>query len=499
MTNKNKAYASLILNIAIVVITTVALIYSLFFGGEGNMEGADFSLFCFFTIDSNILVTIASAILIYYNIKNLRNDTNAYPKWALILKYMGTAAVGLTFMTVMLFLGIVYTYPRVLNSMNFFFHLLTPLLAFIGLCFFESGKISKKEMFLGTVPMVIYGIVYLLCVLVFGVWDDVYFFTFGGHIFMAPISFVVMFLVTLGISYGIYKLQQYFTNHDVSKKVAGLMLILFFYFFAYFIGYAAAILIENIFIQLIVFDAVATIVIWALSLAMRNSSVYDAYWSLTPMVVAFYLFVTSPNINIYSLILFLVFELWGLRLTINWITTFDDLEWEDWRYRMYRSNLSPLMWHIANFFGIQMMPTIFVFLGFLPFIALTRFVDASPLSLIGSAIILLGIAFEFFADRHMHRFLKRGVREVCQEGLWNYSRHPNYLGENLIWIGMFVALITSSTTYWYLGVGMVVIFLMFEFISIPMMEKRQCERRADYKNYQKTTSRLLLLPKRRLK
>ena len=497
MRDQTKNYVSLILNICVFVITGICLIYSILFGGDGNMALEHFSIFYFFTLQSNLFVAAVSLIMIPYNIKNIKNDTIKYPRWLLLLKYISTCAVGLTFVTVVCFLGFIYTFTYVLSDANFFYHLITPLLAFFGLVLCEPGKISKKEMFLGTLPMVIYGIVYLLNVLVFKVWPDVYYFTFGGKLFMAPVSYAVMFGVTLAISYGIYKLHQYFTNNGVSYKLASLLLFLFFYFLAYMIGYAAAIYIENIYIQLIVFDVVATIVIWAISLVVRNSSVYDAYWSLTPMVLAFYLIVRRSTFSLPLFIIFICFELWGLRLTINWIKNFADLTWEDWRYQNYRKNLSPAMWHVANFFGIQMMPTIFVFLGFLPFIALSQLEEVSYLSLIGAVIIIIGTCFELFADLHMRKFLKLGEKRVCDLGLWRFSRHPNYLGEILIWVGLYVAMMLTIPSYWYLGAGMLIIFLMFEFISIPMMEKRQLSRRSDYKEYQKKTSRLLPLPRRK--
>lgn len=287
------------------------------------------------------------------------------------------------------------------------------------------------------------------------------------------------------------------------EKISGLLLIFSFYLLAYGLGVFAAYFFQSsipgLIGQLLIFDLVATVAIWVSSLIIRNSSVYDAYWSLTPMVMLLYLvLINLATLNVFHYLLVGAFLLWSLRLTINWIITFENRHWEDWRYQMFRQNNKRIMWHLINFFGIQMMPTLLVFLGFIPFVYLLS-IPLNSLSLIGTIIILTGTLLELYADIYVHRFLRQTTeKKVCEVGLWKYSRHPNYLGEILIWIGVFVSLMVSDLSRWYLGIGMVLMILLFEFISIPMMEKRQLVRRQDYAQYQRTTSRLIPLPKRHL-
>ena len=89
-------------------------------------------------------------------------------------------------------------------------------------------------------------------------------------------------------------------------------------------------------------------------------------------------------------------------------------------------------------------------------------------------------------------------KKSCQNGLWNYSRHPNYLGEILIWVGAYLVLLVVDINLWWLGFGFILMILLFEFISIPMAEKRHKFRRNDYIDYIKSTNRLLILPKRKI-
>jgi len=280
----------------------------------------------------------------------------------------------------------------------------------------------------------------------------------------------------------------------METKTKDLFLFLSFYLIAYTAGFFSVFFTSfPLELKFFLFDIIATLVIWIISLFIHNSSLYDAYWSLTPMVMLIWLWIIMPQVNVYLIIFSTAFFFWSIRLTINWITTFDGRTWEDWRYKNLRETLNPVLWQIANLFGIMIMPTLLVFLGFFPIFKL--FESISPLSLVGSTIILIGTLLELFADRDMHSFLKADkVKGVCNIGLWHYSRHPNYLGEILIWVGVYLAFIKSFPELWYYGAGALGMILLFEFISIPMAEKRQKTRRPDYLSYIRSTSRLLVLP-----
>ena len=281
------------------------------------------------------------------------------------------------------------------------------------------------------------------------------------------------------------------------KKFTDLMIILFIYACAYALGYAACFTIDNVILKFFVFDAAATLVTFIFSLIFHNSSVYDAYWSLTPMVMSIWLFIEAEAFSVWQILFLVVFNIWSLRLTLNWIIVFTDFSYEDWRYKKYRAENGPFMWFIINFFGIHFMPTLVVFAGMLPLFEIVKH-DMNALSLIGMVIVLLGTALEFFADRQMHAFLTQSnnsaEKKSCRSGLWNYSRHPNYLGEMTVWWGVFIAMLPFSPELWYFGAGAVAVTALFNIVSIPLMEKRQLARRPDYAEYKKTTSRLFVLP-----
>lgn len=278
------------------------------------------------------------------------------------------------------------------------------------------------------------------------------------------------------------------------KRTKALIIIAAIYILAFLIGAMSVINISNLILKMFVFDVVATVVVFAFSLIFKNSSVYDPYWSLTPIVIAVWVYFINNSFSAMNMLFLIAFVAWGLRLTINWGTVFYGFDYEDWRYRMFRENNGPVLWFIINFGGIHMFPTLIVFAGMLPIFEIAQ-IQIGVLSVPGIIIILLGILLELLADRDMQRFLKNTHEKVsCREGLWKNSRHPNYLGEISVWIGVFLTMLPYAKDKYLYGLGALAIAIMFNVVSIPMMEKRQKARRSDYEDYCQKTSRLLLLP-----
>lgn len=282
-----------------------------------------------------------------------------------------------------------------------------------------------------------------------------------------------------------------------SKKLRDLFIVFLIYLICYAVGYAASFFIEGFILRLFVFDIAATLATFLFSVGFHNSSVYDPYWSVTPIPFSVWIFAREKAFSVWHLLFLALFILWGLRLTVNWITIFTDFSYEDWRYRKFRDENKPGMWFFINLTGIHLVPTLVVFAGMLPIFELAKS-ELNGLCLPGILVILFGISLEFFADRQMHAFLQKDQKKgVCNVGLWNYSRHPNYLGEISIWVGVFLTMLPFALSKWYYVIGMVSMIVLFNVVSVPMMEKRQRSRRPAYENYMKTTSRLLLLPKKK--
>lgn len=279
------------------------------------------------------------------------------------------------------------------------------------------------------------------------------------------------------------------------SRVWSLIVIILIYIASFAASYFSFAWMDNVYLKFFLMDVIATVIVFVFSIIFKNTSVYDPYWSVTPWAILTFFFVANKAFSVYAIITYVIFSIWSWRLTINWVTTFPNLTHEDWRYSDYRHNLKPFMFQIVNFFGLHMIPTVLVYGGLLPLLVLFVKGGNSPLMLIGTVIILIGILLEFFADRQMHSFLRTTKERVtCKDGLWNYSRHPNYLGENSIWVGSFITMVVVLPEYWWLCFGFILMIMLFEFISIPLAERHHKSRRSDYVDYVKVTSRMLILP-----
>lgn len=231
-------------------------------------------------------------------------------------------------------------------------------------------------------------------------------------------------------------------------------------------------------------DVLATLVIFVFSRIHHNSSFYDAYWSVLPPLLAVYWWSESSPNDLRALLVTLVIVVWAIRLTGNWILLFPGLHHEDWRYEMLREGKTGATEFVVDLFAIHLIPTLQVFLGMVPvYVAVTwSGRDVGWLDWLALVVGLGAVLLELTADRQMQRFARtKQPGQVMDQGLWGWSRHPNYLGEITFWfsLGLF-SLATSPSDWWWVFVGAVAMLLLFLFASIPMMEQRSLERRPEY-------------------
>lgn len=291
----------------------------------------------------------------------------------------------------------------------------------------------------------------------------------------------------------------------MKEKLEGLVINLFIYVLAFGLGLIPFIFIDSMIWSTFAFTMVATLVIFVFTCFIPDTSIYDPYWSVAPIVIVFNVMIKYGLFNMNAILFVLVVLFWGLRLTINWWHTYKGLCHEDWRYASYRNKLSKVKFFLVNLVGLQYVPTLVVFASLLPGLVMIQSSTFNPLIIIGLLVSIAGVVLEIISDRAIHRFLKEKAsngskeRTTCNVGPWKYSRHPNYLGEITFWFGIFVSFLLTSIQSWYLGLGFILMPLLFIFISIPLMEKHNKERRSDYLEYIRRTSMLLILPNKKQK
>ena len=192
------------LNIIIALLTLIIVVSFFRKDGQWVPERGKFAI-RFFTTLSNILCAVACLLTA------LAINAGGIPEWIWMLKYIGTAAVTVTMLTVLFFLAPSFgkgALKVLLSGTDLFMHLVTPLMALVSFCVFERRGMSFCQSLWGMLPVLLYGPLYLYKIL-FALpekrWDDFYGFNKQGK---WPIAFALMVLGTFLICMGIMAVQN---------------------------------------------------------------------------------------------------------------------------------------------------------------------------------------------------------------------------------------------------------------------------------------------------
>ena len=252
----------------------------------------------------------------------------------------------------------------------------------------------------------------------------------------------------------------------------------------------------RLWLDTLIADILATIVVFAFSRVYRNSSFYDAYWSVIPPLLLFYWWSQGDGDPVRTWLITVLVVVWAVRLTANWVYAFPGLHHEDWRYPMFRERAGRFEF-VADLVAIHLIPTLQVFLGMVPvYVAVTTPGGGLAwLTVIAFVVGMAAVTLEGVADVQMHRFVASArPGDVMDRGLWSWSRHPNYFGEFGFWFALALFGLAAAPQAWWLFAGAAAMLAMFLGASIPMMETRSLQRRPGYQAVIDRVSRFVPRP-----
>ncbi len=227
---------------------------------------------------------------------------------------------------------------------------------------------------------------------------------------------------------------------------------------------------------------------WMLSLIRDNVTHVDSMWSLFFLLASFtsalFVFDSTPRI---ILVLTLV-SIWAVRLCAY-------LTWRNWgphedhRYMEIRKNNQPHFWlkSVYIIFGLQAV------LAWIISISLYAAIDANaPLNVLdylGLTLFLLGFYWESVADWQLSQFKAKPQNKgkVLNNGLWRYSRHPNYFGECCVWWAFYLIALAGGA-WWAIISPVLMTVLLLKVSGVSLLEKDIAERRPAYIDYIKNTN-----------
>lgn len=247
-------------------------------------------------------------------------------------------------------------------------------------------------------------------------------------------------------------------------------------------------------LSLLLADLAATALTFLFSVVFKNASVYDPYWSVQPPVILA-AFAAGRELTALGVLLLVAVSFWALRLTANWAYTFANLNHQDWRYTMLKEKTGAF-YPAVNLLGIHTVPTLVVYGCVLPAVyAVKMDLSANVASILFLCLSLGAAVMQGIADIQMHKFRKNRTGALIRTGLWKYARHPNYLGEILMWWGVGLSVVCAAPSAWYLLAGALSNTVLFLAVSIPMADRRQ-SRKKEFPDYKKETRMLLPIPNR---
>jgi steroid 5-alpha reductase family enzyme len=280
------------------------------------------------------------------------------------------------------------------------------------------------------------------------------------------------------------------------KKYPSMIMILVIYILATLIGVFLFNLLtfKSIMLNIFIANVAATFFIWILGLLLKNASLYDPYWSVQPPVIFLFLMdLYQASWSTLNVLLFLGIMVWSLRLTYNWAKSWIGFQEQDWRYTMIKEK-APKLFLVSNLFGIHMMPTAIVFIQLLTLDKLLlSSIKSLPIVFAGFIIMIISAMIQYISDEQMRRFKgkSKGEKKCIEEGLWKYSRHPNYFGEIMVWWGLYIMYLGATLEIDFHIISPILMTSLFLFISIPMMEKKILLSRPEYAAYKERVSMII--------
>lgn len=230
--------------------------------------------------------------------------------------------------------------------------------------------------------------------------------------------------------------------------------------------------------------------VWLLSLRLKDASIVDLFWGCAFVLVAWLGYGYGAGAAPRALLLTVLVTIWGLRLSL-YLARRNLGRGEDFRYQAMRRQYGA-RFPLLSLFIVFWFQGIIAWVVSLPLQA----VHASPAPLgltpwdyAGAALWAAGLFFEAIGDAQLARFkadpANRG--KVMDQGLWRYTRHPNYFGDAVLWWGFGLFGVAVGASWTLLG-PLLMTFFLRQVSGVTLLERTITQRRPEYASYMARTS-----------
>jgi steroid 5-alpha reductase family enzyme len=232
------------------------------------------------------------------------------------------------------------------------------------------------------------------------------------------------------------------------------------------------------------------VLLWLVSLALKNSSIVDIFWG-TGFVVSVWVYfgLTPDGLLVRKLLVSILATMWGLRLSLyilwrNWG------KGEDFRYQVWRKEAGSAWWW-RSFFKVFLLQGMLMWIISMPLLAAQFWPQASELTVydvLGLVLWAVGFFFESVGDFQLARFKSSPANKgkVMNRGVWRLTRHPNYFGDSAQWWGYYLVAV-SAGGWWTIFSPLLMTLFLLRVSGVTLLEKTLAAR-PGYEEYMKSTS-----------
>jgi len=234
-----------------------------------------------------------------------------------------------------------------------------------------------------------------------------------------------------------------------------------------------------------------------ISLIKKRNDVADVAWGLGFVLMGWVSLFLMPTFTSKQLLVTILVSIWGFRLSWH-IYARNKGKAEDCRYLAWRKEWGKYF-YIRSYFQVYILQGVCLFLVAIPVILINKQDHHALclLDLLGVVVWLVGFCFEVVGDAQLLRFIKKPENKgkLMQDGLWAYSRHPNYFGEVTLWWGIWLMSLSVANPLLGLISPITITFLILKVSGIPMLEKKMAEH-PDFEEYRRSVSAFIPMPRK---
>jgi steroid 5-alpha reductase family enzyme len=239
--------------------------------------------------------------------------------------------------------------------------------------------------------------------------------------------------------------------------------------------------------------------LYCVALYLKNNGVADIGYGIGFTVVA-YLSAAQTTLSLHKSIILVLVTLWAVRLALR-IFRKNYGKSEDFRYKAWRDSWGATFWW-RSYLQVYMLQGLIILIVSSPLVVAILEGNTEVLNslFVGGVLLwIIGFVCESLADYQLDSFIKNPENKgkIMTVGLWKYSRHPNYFGESLMWVSLWLVAISLSHVALFTVISPLLITYLLLYVSgVPLLEKRW-EGRADWEEYKKKTSVFVPMPQRK--